>query len=413
MTVTVTKQTRQTIDGWGASVVGDTVVDPLVVPEGLSADGLARLDRLVFRSAGINLVRVFAPGYGTQLETGDLRPRPDDPRFAFMRRVAPLGVRFMLTGADAPADMKEGKALRHGSESAYAEYLAGVLRVAKDVGAPFTYAAVANEPDNPAALLTMTPEQTALVYARLAEQVETEDLGVALVLGDNTGWGDTHTYARAELALPEASGAAVAVASHAYGGSPEDMSAVAELARERDLSVWQTEWGTGCPTCSDERTIDSALDWSRQIATGLVKADASAWFTFRAVADSTHGPGDALIVRQRDHPEEPFYATKRFQVFRQYASAAPPGARRLEIRVDRGSLPAVAFLRGTAVTLVLTNSGSSAESVELDFGRRVGSLSAFRTSATEDFRTLPSRSYEGRPLRNVLPPRSVTSYALE
>ena len=383
MTVTVTKQTRQTIDGWGASVVGDTVVDPLVVPEGLSADGLARLDRLVFRSAGINLVRVFAPGYGTQLETGDLRPRPDDPRFAFMRRVAPLGVRFMLTGADAPADMKEGKALRHGSESAYAEYLAGVLRVAKDVGAPFTYAAVANEPDNPAALLTMTPEQTALVYARLAEQVETEDLGVALVLGDNTGWGDTHTYARAEL------------------------------ARERDLSVWQTEWGTGCPTCSDERTIDSALDWSRQIATGLVKADASAWFTFRAVADSTHGPGDALIVRQRDHPEEPFYATKRFQVFRQYASAAPPGARRLEIRVDRGSLPAVAFLRGTAVTLVLTNSGSSAESVELDFGRRVGSLSAFRTSATEDFRTLPSRSYEGRPLRNVLPPRSVTSYALE
>jgi O-glycosyl hydrolase len=315
---------EQTIVGWGASVVTDAAVDPLVIPGDLSEQELERLDELVFEQAGINIVRVFGPGYDDQF--GNVgAARPDDPRFAFMRRVARFGVEFMLTGADAPASIKEGKSLAHGREEAYADYLADILRLARDeIGVPFSYVAIANEPDNANALLTMSPEQAALVYKRLTERIISESLDAEVVLGDNTGWGDALQYARAELSVPDVARRAVAIASHSYRGAANEKRAVAEAAASAGLDVWQTEWGTGCRDCPDDRSMDLALEWSRQITTDLMEADVSAWFTFRAVADATHGPGDALIVRQRDHPEEPFYTTKRFDVFRHYSSVSPP-----------------------------------------------------------------------------------------
>jgi O-glycosyl hydrolase len=412
--ITVTEQARQMVEGWGASVVGDTFLEPLVLPGLTSSAEVNRLDRLVFSDAGINIVRVFGPGYGTQFETGDVQPRASDARFAFMKRASRFGVRFMLTGADAPAAMKDGNNLAHGSEAAYAEYLAEILRVAKeDVGVPFAYAALTNEPDNSAALLNITPEQAALVYERLAQLIEEEGLDTKLVLGDNTGWRLTLDYASTAAELPTVREAAAAIASHAYGGSSREMQAVAELARANDLSVWQTEWGTGCPDCPDDRSMESGLEWSRKIAEGLVQAETSIWFTFRAVADSTHGPGDALIVRQRDHPNEPFYTNKRFEAFRHYSSAAPPGSERLEVTIRQSDLLAVAFRRGESIAVVVTNSAGSPRRVFLDLGEQSGSLRAHRTSQREDFRPLAPRRYEGKPISVELPESSITTFRLE
>ncbi len=62
--IVVTGELRQRMEGWGASVVTDTPVDPLVNPKGLSLRQLYDLDRRVFREARVNLIRVFGPGYG-------------------------------------------------------------------------------------------------------------------------------------------------------------------------------------------------------------------------------------------------------------------------------------------------------------------------------------------------------------
>ena len=415
--VTVSDHPRQQIEGWGVSVVSDTENDPLVVP-GMADRDLRQLDRLLFEQAGVNLVRVLGPGYGTQLETGDLRPRRGDPRFAFMRRVHRYGVRFMLTGADAPAALKagpeqHGEGLAHGAEEAYARYLADLVRFARDeVGVPFDYVAIGNEPDNPRSLLTMPPSQAAQVYELLAKRLRSERSPPRLVIGDNTTWPTTLNYAGAALAQPSVAGAAAAIASHSYGGSSDDRSAVAELGRSTDLPVWQTEWGSGCLGCEDDPSMDVALRWSEQIAAGLVEGQTSAWFAFRGVASSGHGPGDALIVRVPD-PAEPFYTTKRFEVFRHYSGAAGPGSRRLETRVEGSHLLAVGFRSRQGVAVVLTNLAAGNADLSLDLGHGTGELRRRITGPEASYEPLPSLEYAGDPVRLTLPAKGVATLWLK
>jgi O-glycosyl hydrolase len=409
--VLVTGRGAQRMRGWGATVVSGEINDPLAFG-GLSRRQQRRLDRLVFRAAGINIVRVFGPGSGSQRGNAG-PPSAQDRRFKFMQRTRHYGVRFMLTGADAPPSMKSGASLAVGKEAAYARYLASVLRFAKErLRAPFTYSAIGNEPSWRKALLQMTPEQAALVYAKLARKIRRQRLGVKLVVGDDVGWNYTLIQARAVLDAPGVRRAAVAIASHAYAGTASDRRELAALARRSRLAVWQTEFGTGCPTCPDDRTMSSALVWGGNIVESLTEARASAWFAFRPVANATHGPEDALIVRQYDRPDEPFYTTKRFEVFRQYSSAGRPGSRRLLVQASGEATRAVAFRKGRRIAVVLTNAGDQAIEVELDLGPRQGRLAARRTGSHEDFRALPSTAYPGRPVRVSLPAQSVTTFTL-
>jgi hypothetical protein len=413
-TVVVTGRPGQVMDGWGASVVGDTVVEPLVDPVGLRPGQLRALDRLVFRVAGIDLVRVFGPGFGHAAVSASSRDRVRDRSFAFMRRAQPYGVRFMYTGARAPDALQDGNRLRPGAEAAYGRSVAAYLRFSRDVlGLPFAYAAIANEPDNEASRLVMTPAQSARVYGALAGALGAAGEQTRLVLGDTTGWGTACPYLMAQLASRPARAAAAAAASHPYFGTGAQAAALAADAGRAGLRVWQTEWGTGCPRCGEDDSMHLAIRWSQRIATDLDRGRVSAWFAFRAVADSTHGPGDALIVRTRGSPRRPWLVTRRFDVFRQYSSVGPRGARRLLVGERITGLFAVAFRNAGRTSVVLTNtSRRSARKPLLDLGPRAGDLTARRTSSRERFAPVAAPRYRGRPVRVTLPPESVTTYTL-
>jgi len=412
--IVVTGEPRQRMEGWGASVVTDTPVDPLVNPKGLSLRQVYDLDRRVFRDAGVNLIRVFGPGYGFYEVLAARPAQARDPRLRFMQRVKRYGVRFMFTGAQAPAPFKAGKTLAAGREDDYARYIAGYLRFARDVmKVPFDYAAIANEPDNRRSLLVLTPPQAAAVYRALADELRTQGLATKLVLGDTTGWGTACPYADRLLRDDRVTRGAAAFASHSYFGTSAEARAVSELAAARDLPVWQTEFGTGCAECPDDDSMHGAIRWARQIVAALTKAQATAWFAFRPVADATHGPGDALLVRDAKDPGRPYYASRRFEVFRQYSTAAPPGARRLVVRDSLPETSAVAFGFRGRLSVVVTNASRRPQVASLELGARRGTVSARRTSATQRFAPQPRRSYKGRALRVALPPESVTTYVLE
>ncbi|MGI8595131.1 MAG: hypothetical protein ACR2ML_12345, partial [Solirubrobacteraceae bacterium] len=117
----------------------------------------------------------------------------------------------------------------------------------------------------------------------------------------------------------------------------------------------------------------------------LTKAQATAWFAFRPVADATHGPGDALLVRDAKSPSRPYYASRRFEVFRQYSTAAPPGARRLVVRDSLPETSAVAFGFRGRLSVVVTNASRRPQIASLELGSRRGGVSARRTSATQRF----------------------------
>jgi O-glycosyl hydrolase len=411
--IVVTSDERQTIAGWGASVVTDTYVDPLVDPTTMTVKQVEAMDRALFVDARINLVRVFGPGFGNAKVDVPPAERANDRALAFMRRVAPYGVRFMFTGAKAPPELMTGRRLRFGAEAQYAAWIAGYLRAARFLGAPFAFAAAANEPENRASRLQMRPAQSALVYSALASELAANGpQDTKLVLGDTTGWGSACPFAVALTADPALPPAAAAYATHPYFGNLTQARGLAERANSSGLDVWQTEFGTGCATCPDGGGIHEAMTWSQEIAGALDAGRTSAWFAFRGIADSTHGPGDALLVRERRNRKRPFYASKRFHVFRQYSTVAPPGSAVLEVAERLPAVTAAAFRDGDRVSVVVTNTGRAAHPVELDLGSAAGTITPRRTSFREDFRALPKLRYDGAPLRVELPGGSVTTFTL-
>jgi hypothetical protein len=412
--VKVTKRRRQRIEGWGISVTGGPS-QPLLNPAGLSGSEVRRLDRLIFRKQGIDLVRVFGPG--PQEGPGEVSVwSRSDLTLRFMRRVRRYGVRFAFTGGGAPRSMRQGDsnagALEPGLEEAYAGFLARNLKAARRAGAPFRWAGIGNETDIPGAFwVSMQASQAAIVYRELAAKIRRQRLGVRLMLGDNEGWAETYAYARRALASRRVRGLSTVVATHPYSDAvPHHMRRLAGFAHKRDLSLWMTEWSVGCPTCPDTSAIRPALRWAEQISYDLRVGQVRTWFVFPGVAPSTHGPNGAIVVVPADG--SPLYATKRFPLIRQFTSAASPGARVYKTLVSDPALQAVAFRRNHRTTLVVTNHAARSRSAALDLSRHRGLLRSRRTSQDENFRRLRSHRYRGRPLRVRLPPLSVTTFRL-
>lgn len=420
-TLQVTGQPLQRIDGWGATIVTDSPRDPQAEPAGLSRGELGALDRLVFKRAGINLLRINGPGFVTPAgpdgvglaSDGEGRPSARDGRWALMRRARRFGVRFLFTASNAPASMKRGRFLAHGSERRFARYVADNLSFARRLGVPFDFVAIGNEIDNSARFiaLRLSAGQAAKVYDALAGEITRRRLPTRLALGDNINWSGAVGYASAALRSPRVGSLASVLASHAYGGDGS-RAAAGHLARARGLSLWMTEWtGARCIDggCGDDPDIGYALRWAEQITRDLSMPGTNAWFLLRPVDDSTHGASSGIIVRTRGDARRPFYRTTRFYVFRQFTSAAPPGARRVE---TLGHVPALAFRFGRRLSVVVTNRGDRGRRVRLRLGPGPGRVAIRRTGATERFERLPDRRYDGRELRLSLPARSVTTVTL-
>ena len=203
----------------------------------------------------------------------------------------------MFTGADAPP-MKDGTRLRRGAETRYARWIADYLESSERLGVP---SATRRSPDGPPTTgrtPPMPPDQSAIVYAALAGELRRRDLDARLVLGDTKGSEHRETrYLLSQAALLQPSSAPVAVASHAYVGYRDQARALEGAARRARPPGVADRVGAGCSGCADTGGMPEAIRWSGQIVKAVRDAGASAWFAFRAVADSTHGPGDALIVR--------------------------------------------------------------------------------------------------------------------
>jgi O-glycosyl hydrolase len=419
--LSVTGKRRQRIQGWGISVLRTGPDEPIVSGQGLSRPQLERLDRLIFRKAGINLVRVFGPNQtGTQPQAG-VWSRTDQ-RLDFMRRVRRYGVRFMFTGAGAPLSMRDGNSetgvLIHGQERPYARFLARSLEVAERAGAHFEWAAIGNEPDILRAFwVGIAPDQAAAVYRELARQIRSRGLRTRLVLGDNQGWGRTYEYARREWEHAGVRSLASVVASHDYSGvEPPTVQRVRDFARQRDLSPWMTEWGGGaCPTgdCPDDPSIGYAIRFASQISYDLSVGWVQAWFPLQAAAPTTHGATAALVVRDYENSSQPYYLSKRYWILRQFTSVARPGAYRYDVQGTPEGIQAVAFRRRGTTGLVVTNPLDAEQQVTIGLGDREGDVAVHRTSATEDFTRLPRRRYGGERLQEVLPAESVTTFRLD
>jgi hypothetical protein len=194
---------------------------------------------------------------------------------------------------------------------------------------------------------------------------------------------------------------------------PAVVQAVSDFAKRRGLSLWMTEWVTGCTADPYAKAIqlNLALQWATRITADLTVGDVQAWFMLQAVPPSSHGGSCGIAVRQFGNRRHPWAVNKRYSVLRQFTSVARPGAHRYETASDAAGLPAIAFRRGRTTGLVVTNPRTARVRIRVLLGHR-GVLSVRRTSATENFSRVRKTRYGGGQLSQVLPGRSVTTFKL-
>lgn len=188
--------------------------------------------------------------------------------------------------------------------------------------------------------------------------------------------------------------------THSYGGNARTQVSAYALGAGKDL--WLSEYGD-----SDA----SGMKMSRRILEDIHGLHPSAWVYWQVV-DSSGGWGFLKSPQLND--KDPAYTiNKKFYVMGQYSKYIRPGCRMMAIS-DRNSLAAYDAKSKTLV-IVTTNSSAAARPVTFDlsgFSRLGASVTAVRTSPTENWAKLPAVAVTKKTFTVNCSPKSVTTFVI-
>lgn len=190
------------------------------------------------------------------------------------------------------------------------------------------------------------------------------------------------------------------VGAHQYEFGPWNVASYAPKPFSSSIAagkkIWVTEWNTNA--FSAQTPLARALLLARLIQTDLTTASVSAYvhWWYKDLVDSDGAPNKNL------------WAIGHFSRF------VRPGASRLEATSRVGNdllLAAFKDAAGTGLTLVAINRGSADTTfaIQLDSGT-LGSVSSFRTSATEDLVDLGSMPSSGSFANVTAPAQSISTF---
>lgn len=420
----ISAQPGQSIRGWGFGIAMEAPgIEPLAGGE-MPFQVRQRAWELLVDQAGVNLVRVFSPGFGsgdtfeevndnadaTDIDLDAMALSPTGGRLTAMSELGSRGVRFLLTGGAAPSWMRLGSTLRPEMAAEYAEHLvAYALHAGEVTGIGFDWITAANEPDNPAMEVQMGPQTSAAVLEALAGLADRYLPSVRLVVGDTVGWSGAGEYLDAAIAAE--TDRVIALAAHSYG-SLRPRAAVAERALEGGLEVWMTEKaaGGGNDCTGDDPGMTSALEWADWIAGDLREGRTSVWLALRGVAHVCHDPQGGLLVYDPDQGR--LTIPKRYYAFRHYSRAGTPGSVALPADWVGPAPPlrAVAFDRGESVAVVVPNPQAYPLTFELVVPWRDAALTEMRvTDGGSDDAPAATPPMVGGRSELTLPSRSITT----
>jgi O-glycosyl hydrolase len=200
---------------------------------------------------------------------------------------------------------------------------------------------------------------------------------------------------------PEAQDFLSQINTHSYGGSKRKELAQAAAAASKTL--WQSEYGD---------TDASGITLSYQILVDMHQMHPAAWIYWQAVDGAEWGlltnsmEGDAIA------PSKPTRG-KKYWVMANYSRFIRPGSVFIGIR-EKHSLAAL-DATGHTLIIVTTNWDDHDENVTYDLSRfdtSHASITAYRTSPTEDLTPLQDVALAGDHLDSDLPGKSVTTFVL-
>jgi glucuronoarabinoxylan endo-1,4-beta-xylanase len=243
---------------------------------------------------------------------------------------------------------------------------------------------------------------------QLGQRLRAAGFKTKLVIPDDENPTDAYRRAVAVLQDPKARQYVGALAYHVYRNYG-DIGKMRQLARQYRLPLWMTEYES-----TDYRDWSSSLPWAirmHQLLTdGGVDAIDYLWGFFGSWVST-----DTMISIHFDQGRfvswEP---TPIYWITGQYSRFVRPGFVRVSASSSSGNVLASAYVGGRRVVVVATNPGSSQQNVRFAItgGRVRGTVTSYRSSATEHWRTLAPAASRGGGFSATLPPQSMTTFLL-
>ncbi len=290
----------------------------------------------------------------------------------------------------------------------YADVLADyVLGFASNMGAPLAALSLQNEP-NFKVTYESADWSAAQFHAFLATlKTEFTFKGVFTTLPNFTILAPEDPNFKEDLILPSLADSNTAalvgiVGAHQYEFGPWNVATYAPAPLTASLAankrVWVTEWNTSAFT--NTTPLATALLLAGLISADLTKASVSAYvhWWFKDLVSSAGAPN------------------KNLWALGQFSRFVRPGASRVEAPSGVGNdllLAAFKNAAGTELTLVAVNRGSATTTfaLELDSGT-LGAVSSYRTSASEDLKSLGSAPSGGYFANLTAPAQSISTFVV-
>ena len=449
--VTVSPAARQTIAGFGASGAW-WPIDLERFPESVRRD----VGRMLFSADGIELsgYRYNIGGGGAGVTSPNRAPKqyPADTAGLMFLELASDAHVPVLTGfvnSAPPSFTTNGKAcggdLKPGSETAYAEYLAGVvasLRAYQHI--TLQYVSPMNEPDDSfpdcgQEGMKVPVEQRGAVVRALAAALARRAPWAKVIADETTADALTASEVPQWLSEPGTVGSLAAIAHHTYDFPNDALRRLLPPVSKRfDRPTWMTEIccykGSGGVATSFgaqyDPTMKQALWLADQVDSDLRVAGDSAWYWWTALSPvlgcdpkadpqcptrvNTKGFNDGLLYYDQHAPANgptTIFTTKRFYALGQFSRYVRPGAVRHDIAGMPAGVHAMAFAGGGGWTVVTWNESRSPSTFALSLPGSTSALGATITNAAENLHpaTVPLRTTTGT-WRIDLAPSTIATY---
>ena len=414
-TITVdTGVAHQTMDGFGSSVrLWD---DPHVSNAADPATGrgytltAAQQDELLDRlyvELGLTRARPIID-QGIEPENDNADPsRIDEARFQFawkrndgyveyVKRARARGLRTVWL---SPLRLEPW--MDRGDPAEVAEWALAVLRRWRALGVELPYYAIVNEPGFERSGYWSGEELRDAIKA-LGPRLRAEGFATKIVITDDFNATEAYRRCRVILADEAARQYVGALAYHLYGGEPDDRARMAGLGRQYGLPVWMSEFAEP----------ETPLAWAAAIHDLIANHNVSAVDAMWGFFGAWDRPGTHLIALKGEGTRYLGYEpTRYYYVTGQFSRFVRPGARRVGVTDAGSGVKLTAYREGRRVVLVAVNDGQAERTATLRLSAEpaVRQLAAVRTSATEDWATLPPVTARDEIFTLTFPPGSVTT----
>lgn len=292
----------------------------------------------------------------------------------------------------------------------YAEWLLAMVLRSEALGVTMPYLSVANEPSY--SRNTMSGAFIRDVIKNLGPRLRAANLPTVFVIPDDVRSSDGAAKANIIMADPLARSYVGALATHLYDESITNVSKMQLLSQQYGLPLWMTE--TSGDLAGSFGFGSGPFDWADLIHQLISTYDVTAidyqWGFIGVVGNGSfidlnkaHGGGTAYTG---------YTLRKEYYVTGQFSRFIASGARRIQSSSTNANVKVSAYVDWPNLTIVAVNntSGSLTASVDLVGLPTLNTLNAVRTSASENWTSLPAIAVGGTNFTVTLPQKSVTTF---